>query len=276
MWARRCSHRSWSSCRGRPSDASSNGYKGDAGVRTLSCAELFRVMAFAQLTWRESAARHRGLSGGQRKPSCSTWGLRRRRSRARRWPMPTSRATGASITRLAQRLIARAKRSTRNDPSVLELDNTVYALDSTTIDLCLSLFDWAPFRSTKAAVKLHTLLDLRGSIPDVHPHQRWQAARRQRAGHPAYRGRRLLRDGSRLRGLRAACTRCIRPAPSSSRAPSAAWMPGACTRRRRSRHRRDLRPARDAQRLLLGQEATPSICGASASRTPSRARRWSS
>ena len=49
-------------------------HRGDAGVRTLSCADLFRVMAFAQLTWREIAARHRGLSGGQSKPSCSTWG----------------------------------------------------------------------------------------------------------------------------------------------------------------------------------------------------------
>ena len=47
----------------------------------------------------------------------------------------------------------------------MELDNTVYALDSSTVDLCLSLFDWAPFRSTKAAIKLHTLLDLRGAIP---------------------------------------------------------------------------------------------------------------
>ena len=66
---------------------------------------------------------------------------------------------------LAQRLIVRARALYAQEPSVLELDASVYALDSTTIDLCLSLFDWAPFRSTKAAVKLHTLLDLRGSIP---------------------------------------------------------------------------------------------------------------
>ena len=58
-----------------------------------------------------------------------------------------------------------ARRLYANDPLALELDDTVYALDSTTIDLCLSVFPWAPFRSTKAAVKLHTLLDLRGSIP---------------------------------------------------------------------------------------------------------------
>ena len=65
---------------------------------------------------------------------------------------------------LAQRLIVRA-RALYAQESVLELDASVYALDATTIDLCLSLFDWAPFRSTKAAIKLHTLLDLRGAIP---------------------------------------------------------------------------------------------------------------
>ena len=64
---------------------------------------------------------------------------------------------------LAQRLIVRARALYAQDASVLELDTSVYALDSTTIDLCLNLFDWAPFRSTKAAIKLHTLLDLRGA-----------------------------------------------------------------------------------------------------------------
>ncbi len=62
-------------------------------------------------------------------------------------------------------LIARARKLYAGDEFALDLENTVYALDSTTIDLCLSLFDWAPFRSTKAAIKLHTLLDLRGNIP---------------------------------------------------------------------------------------------------------------
>src|SRR4029453_18877694 len=66
---------------------------------------------------------------------------------------------------LAQRLIARARTLYAQEPSMLELDASVYALDATTIDLCLSLFEWAPFRSTKAAIKLHTLLDLRGAIP---------------------------------------------------------------------------------------------------------------
>ena len=66
---------------------------------------------------------------------------------------------------LAMRLIVRARELYAKEPTGIELDATVYALDSTTIDLCLSLFDWAPFRSTKAAVKMHTLLDLRGAIP---------------------------------------------------------------------------------------------------------------
>lgn len=138
-------------------------HKGDAGVRTLSCADLFRVMAFAQLTWRESlrdieaclAANQTKLfhMGMKASPARSTLADALER---RDWHIYHA---------LAQRLIARAKALYAQDPSVLELDASVYALDSTTIDLCLSLFDWAPFRSTKAAVKLHTLLDLRGSIP---------------------------------------------------------------------------------------------------------------
>jgi hypothetical protein len=138
-------------------------HKGDAGVRTLSCADLFRIMAFAQLTWRESLRDIEAcLAANQAK--LFHMGIK----------MPPARSTLADALErrdwriyhaLAQRLIARAKALYAQDSSVLELDATVYALDSTTIDLCLSLFDWAPFRSTKAALKLHTLLDLRGSIP---------------------------------------------------------------------------------------------------------------
>ncbi len=138
-------------------------YKGDAGVRTLSCADLFRVLAFAQLTWRESlrdieaclAAHQTKLfhMGLKTAPARSTLADALER---RDWRIYHA---------LAQRLIVRARALYAQEPSVLELDASVYALDSTTIDLCLSLFDWAPFRSTKAAVKLHTLLDLRGAIP---------------------------------------------------------------------------------------------------------------
>ena len=66
---------------------------------------------------------------------------------------------------LAQRLIVRARALYAQEPAALDLESSVYALGSTTIDLCLSLFDWAPIRSTKAAIKLHTLLDLRAAIP---------------------------------------------------------------------------------------------------------------
>ena len=136
---------------------------GDAGVRTLSCADLFRIMAFSQLTWRESLRDievcltanqgklfHMGLKGS---PARSTLADA---LNLRDWHIYHA---------LAQRLIARARSMYANEPGVLDLDASVYALDATTIDLCLSLFEWAPFRSTKAAIKMHTLLDLRGAIP---------------------------------------------------------------------------------------------------------------
>ena len=138
-------------------------HSGDSGVRTLSCADLFRVMAFAQLTWRESLRDiesclasnqaklyHMGLGGIPARSTLSD------ALNQRDWRIYHD---------LAMRLIIRARNLYSTEPTGLELDATVYALDSTTIDLCLSLFDWAPFRSTKAAVKMHTLLDLRGAIP---------------------------------------------------------------------------------------------------------------
>jgi hypothetical protein len=138
-------------------------HNGDSGIRTLSCADLFRVMAFSQLTWRESLRDievcltanqsklfHMGLSSVPARSTLSD-ALNRRDWRI--------------YHALAMRLIAHAQDLYSEEPTGLELDATVYALDSTTIDLCLSLFDWAPFRSTKAAIKMHTLLDLRGNIP---------------------------------------------------------------------------------------------------------------
>ena len=140
-----------------------NRHKGDAGVRTLGCADLFRVMVFAQLTWRESLRDIEAcLAANQTK--LFHMGLKALPARS-----TLSDALNQRDWRiyhaLAQRLIVRARTLYAQEPSVLELDASVYALDSTTIDLCLSLFEWAPFRSTKAAIKLHTLLDLRGAIP---------------------------------------------------------------------------------------------------------------
>ena len=138
-------------------------HDGDAGVRTLGCADLFRVMAFSQLTWRESlrdiesclAANHAKLfhMGIEFAPARSTLSDALNQ---RDWRIYHA---------LAMRLITRARSLYAKDPMTVDLDATVYALDATTIDLCLSLFGWAPFRSTKAEVKMHTLLDLRGAIP---------------------------------------------------------------------------------------------------------------
>ena len=138
-------------------------HRGNSGVRTLTCAEQFRAMAFAQLTWRESL-RDIEVSLGANTSKLYAMGFRS--------PVKRSTLADANESRdwriwldLATLLIRRARKLYASESLGVELDNTVYALDSSTIDLCLSLFDWAPFRSTKAAIKLHTLLDLRGAIP---------------------------------------------------------------------------------------------------------------
>ena len=138
-------------------------YGGDKGVRTLTCAEQFRVMAFAQLTYRESL-RDIEVSLSAQASKLYHMGFRE--------PVRRSTLADANESRdwriyadFAARLIIQARALYASEDFGLELSNTVYALDSTTIDLCLSVFPWAHFRTTKAAVKMHTLLDLRGSIP---------------------------------------------------------------------------------------------------------------
>jgi hypothetical protein len=138
-------------------------YDGDRAIRTLSCAEQFRVMAFAQLTYRESL---RDIEACLSAQSAKLYHM------GFREPVRRSTLSDANAGRdwriyaeFAQRLVAQARRLYAGDSLGVDLTNTVYALDSTTIDLCLSVFPWARFRSTKAAVKMHTLLDLRGSIP---------------------------------------------------------------------------------------------------------------
>ena len=138
-------------------------YGGDKGVRTLTCAEQFRVMAFAQLTYRESL-RDIEVSLSAQASKLYHMGFCE--------PVRRSTLADANESRdwriyadFAARLIIQARALYASEDLGLELSNTVYALDSTTIDLCLSVFPWAHFRTTKAAVKMHTLLDLRGSIP---------------------------------------------------------------------------------------------------------------
>lgn len=138
-------------------------HRGDAGVRTLGCADLFRVMAFAQLTWRESLRDIEACLAANR-TKLFHMGLKNAPARS-----TLSDALNLRDWRiyhaLAMRLITRARELYAKESLDIDLDATVYALDATTIDLCLSLFEWAPFRKTKAAVKMHTLLDLRGAIP---------------------------------------------------------------------------------------------------------------
>jgi len=138
-------------------------YRGDRDTRTLRCTEHFRVMAFAQVAYRESLRDIEACLGAQPAKLCSM---------ALRGPVAKSTLADANELRdwriwsdLAAVLIKRARKLYLKDDFGLDLANTVYALDSTTIDLCLSLFPWADFRSTKAAFKMHTLLDLRGPIP---------------------------------------------------------------------------------------------------------------
>ena len=138
-------------------------HHGDAGVRTLGCADVFRIIAFAQLTWRESL-RDIEVCLSANRGKLFHMGLKNVPARS-----TLSDALNQRDWRiyhaLAMRLITQARALYAKERLDIDLDATVYALDSTTIDLCLSLFEWAPFRSTKAAVKMHTLLDLRGAIP---------------------------------------------------------------------------------------------------------------
>src|SRR5271154_1734690 len=138
-------------------------YQGDHSVQTFPCTEQYRAMAFAQLTYRESLRDieaclsaqpakllHMGFRGLVRRSTLAD------ANEVRDWRI---------YEEFAQRLIAQARRLYAGESLLGDLDSTVYALDSTTMDLCLSLFPWAHFRSTKSAVKMHTLLDLRGNIP---------------------------------------------------------------------------------------------------------------
>ena len=140
-------------------------YDGDHKIKTFSCLDQYLAMAFAQLTGRESL---RDIEACLRTfgPKLYHAGFRSKQ---------ISRNTLANANKIrpwqiyadfAQTLIATATELYADTDLGLDLDNTVYALDSTTIDLCLSLFPWATFRKTKSAVKMHTLLNLKGSIPE--------------------------------------------------------------------------------------------------------------
>ncbi|MFN2367826.1 MAG: IS4 family transposase, partial [Desulfurivibrionaceae bacterium] len=138
-------------------------YQGNRKVKNFTCLDQFLCMTFAQLTYRESLRDievclraqqsklyHMGIRGGIARNTLSN------ANKIRDWRIYAD---------LAQSLITTARELYIGEDLGIEFDNTVYALDASTIDLCLSVFPWATFRQTKAAVKLHTLLDLRGNIP---------------------------------------------------------------------------------------------------------------
>jgi len=140
-------------------------YRGDYKLKSFSCWDQYLCMAFAQLTYRESL---RDIEACLRANQTKLYhmGIRGRVSR-------NTLANANSVrdwriySDFAHLLIRQARELYRHDEFSLALQETVYALDATTIDLCLSLFPWAKFRKRKGAVKLHTLLDLRGNIPTV-------------------------------------------------------------------------------------------------------------
>lgn len=138
-------------------------YRGNYKVQTFSCWDQFLCMFFAQLTYRESLRDivtclhamqnklyHMGIQGNVSRSTLAD------ANEHRPWQIYAD---------FAQLLIHMARQLYRNEPFSIELDETIYALDSSTIDLCLSVFPWANFRQTKAAIKLHVLLDLKGNIP---------------------------------------------------------------------------------------------------------------
>lgn len=138
-------------------------YQGNHRIKTFTCRDQYFSMAFAQLTYRESL---RDIEACLRSQSSKLYhmGIRAKVSRSTLADANEQR-DWLIYADFAQVLIQIARKLYADEDLGLDLDNTVYALDATTIDLCLSVFPWAHFRKTKAAVKLHTLLDLRGNIP---------------------------------------------------------------------------------------------------------------
>jgi len=140
-------------------------YNGNYKVITFTCLDQFLCMAFAQLTYRESL---RDIEACLRVAKSKLYHMGIRGNISRNTLAHANENRDWRIyADFAQVLIKIARELYANEDFGLELRNTVYAFDSTTIDLCLSVFPWANFRKTKAAVKLHTLLDLRGNIPGV-------------------------------------------------------------------------------------------------------------
>lgn len=139
-------------------------YNGNYRTRIFSCWDQFLSMSFAQLSYRESLRDIEACLNAQPK-KLYHMGIKGNVTRTN-LALANEKRDWRIYAEFAQVLISKARTLYRDDPNfTIELNNTIYALDSTTIDLCLSLFPWAKYRKNKGAVKLHTLLDIRGSIP---------------------------------------------------------------------------------------------------------------
>ena len=138
-------------------------YGGDRWVKSFSCQDQFRAMAFAQLTWQHSL-RDTVICLDVQKDKLYHMGFRCDVARST-LADANERRDWRIYEAFARSLIAQARKLYANEPFGADLEGTAYALDTTTIDLCLSLFPWAHFQRTKAAVKVHTQIDLRGNIP---------------------------------------------------------------------------------------------------------------
>ena len=198
-------------------------------MKSLSCTEQFRAMAFAQLTYRESL---RDIEGCLSAQAAKLYHMG--------FPHEIKRSTLADANErrdwriyaeFAQRLIVQACKLYAGDSFCIELENTAYALDSTTIDLCLALFPWALFRTTKSAVKMHSLLELRGNIRSfIHISD-------GKLGDVNVLDTKELEAGAIYIWIEAiwtsrGFTRCIKRTPSSSPVPSRTPSSGASIRLR--------------------------------------------
>jgi hypothetical protein len=139
-------------------------HRGDHKVKDFTCLDQFLAMAFAQLTYRESL---RDIEVNLRAQAKRLYHMGFRCATLSRNTLANANATRPwqIYADYAQHLIGIARPLYIDEPLGIDLDATVYAFDATTIDLCLSMYSWAPFRRAKVAIKLHTLLDLRGAIP---------------------------------------------------------------------------------------------------------------
>ena len=182
-------------------------YQAERYVKKFSCWDQFLCMAFAQCTQRESL---RDIEGALRSlPPGRLYHLGIRSQVARTTLADANEWRDWRVyADFAQVLIGMARRLYRQDTLAAQLEQTVYALDSTTIDLCLSLFPWAPFQKSKGAIKLHTLLDLRGNIPSVIRISHGRTSDVSMLDHLQPEAGSFLCDGPRICGFR--------PLPSSA------------------------------------------------------------